>query len=81
MSHNCFLRASAHRLTEELAIQDPAVLWLGWRSALSQRVQTCVSCCKEQAAKVEAVEQESCSLSSVNACLCAERVTAFPYSH
>lgn len=58
MSHNWFLRATAHKLTEELVSQDPAMLWLGWRSALafSQRVQTCVSCCKEQAAKVEAVE-------------------------
>lgn len=81
VSHNCFLRASAHKLTEELVSRDPAVLWLGWRSSLSQRVPTCVSCFKEQAAKVEAVEQESCSLSSVNACLCAARVTVFPYSH
>lgn len=52
------LRATAHKLAEELVSQDPAMLWLGWRSApaLSQRVQACVSCCKEQAAKVEVVE-------------------------
>lgn len=81
--HKCFLRATAHKPAEELVSQDPAVVWLGWRSApaLSPRVQTCVSCCADQAAKVEAVEQESCSLSSVNACLGAEGVTALPYLH
>lgn len=81
VSRKCFLRATAQKLAEELVSQDPAVLWFGWRSppALSPRVQTCVSCCKEQAAKVEAVEQESSSLSSVNARLGAEGVTALPY--
>lgn len=86
VSHICFWRAAAHKLAEELVGQDPATLWLGWTSAPapSQGVQTCVSCCKEQAAKVEAVEQESCSLSSVNVCLGAESysshvLTLIPY--
>lgn len=81
VSHKCSLKATAHRLAEELVSQDPAVLWLGWRSApaLSQRVQTCVSCCKEQAAK--AAEQESCSLAALNLCLGAESVTSLLNLH